>query len=163
MSEDVCRCGSGKEFAACCGPLIAGESPARTPEELMRARYTAHCLRDYSFLVASTHPERRDGLTEKDIEQWAEHVNWTGLEVHSATPGEDENQGFVSFTAHFSIKDVPQELREDATFVKEGEHWYYADGHVHGQDPYVREQPRVGRNDPCPCGSGRKYKKCCGR
>ncbi|MCS7033471.1 MAG: SEC-C metal-binding domain-containing protein [Phycisphaerae bacterium] len=26
----------------------------------------------------------------------------------------------------------------------------------------VRETPRVGRNDPCPCGSGKKYKKCCG-
>ncbi len=27
--------------------------------------------------------------------------------------------------------------------------------------PYVREKPKVGRNDPCPCGSGKKYKKCC--
>lgn len=29
--------------------------------------------------------------------------------------------------------------------------------------PYVRETPKIGRNDPCPCGSGKKYKKCCGR
>jgi len=29
------------------------------------------------------------------------------------------------------------------------------------QEPYVRNQPKVGRNDPCPCGSGKKYKKCC--
>ncbi|HEY5895713.1 MAG TPA: DUF1186 domain-containing protein [Chthoniobacterales bacterium] len=28
--------------------------------------------------------------------------------------------------------------------------------------PYVREAPKIGRNDPCPCGSGKKYKKCCG-
>ena len=28
--------------------------------------------------------------------------------------------------------------------------------------PYERSSPKVGRNDPCPCGSGRKYKKCCG-
>jgi len=26
----------------------------------------------------------------------------------------------------------------------------------------VRDAPKVGRNDPCPCGSGKKYKKCCG-
>lgn len=26
-----------------------------------------------------------------------------------------------------------------------------------------REQPKIGRNDPCPCGSGKKYKKCCGK
>lgn len=31
------------------------------------------------------------------------------------------------------------------------------------KQPYVRQQPKVGRNDPCPCGSGKKYKKCCGR
>ena len=29
--------------------------------------------------------------------------------------------------------------------------------------PYRRKQPKVGRNDPCPCGSGKKYKQCCGR
>ena len=28
--------------------------------------------------------------------------------------------------------------------------------------PYERAGPKVGRNDPCPCGSGKKYKRCCG-
>lgn len=31
------------------------------------------------------------------------------------------------------------------------------------QQPYVRTSAKIGRNDPCPCGSGKKYKKCCGR
>jgi hypothetical protein len=44
---------------------------------------------------------------------------------------------------------------------------WYADGLVDPsdvslQEPYRREDPKVGRNEPCPCGSGRKYKKCCG-
>ena len=30
-------------------------------------------------------------------------------------------------------------------------------------DPIVNQQPKVGRNDPCPCGSGKKFKKCCGK
>ena len=30
-------------------------------------------------------------------------------------------------------------------------------------ETFRRQNPRVGRNDPCPCGSGKKYKKCCGR
>jgi len=30
-------------------------------------------------------------------------------------------------------------------------------------EPYRRESPKIGRNDPCPCGSGKKYKKCCGK
>lgn len=161
-NSEYCFCGSGKERSACCAPIIAGTTPARTPEELMRARFSAHCERNYAFLVTSTHPDHRDGVSEDEISQWAQHVNWTDLEVHSATPGESENEGNVSFTAHFTVKDTPQELREDATFAKVNGEWFYVDGHVHGQEPYVRETPKVGRNEPCPCGSGKKYKKCCG-
>lgn len=44
----------------------------------------------------------------------------------------------------------------------------HAHAHTHGPDcdhgpvdePYVRGEPKVSRNDPCPCGSGKKYKKC---
>lgn len=31
------------------------------------------------------------------------------------------------------------------------------------QQPYIRETRKIGRNEPCPCGSGRKYKHCCGK
>lgn len=46
------------------------------------------------------------------------------------------------------------------------------DGHVHGPGcnhhheakiPIVRQGAKIGRNDPCPCGSGKKYKKCCSK
>jgi len=35
--------------------------------------------------------------------------------------------------------------------------------HAHGEveEPFVRTTAKVGRNDPCPCGSGRKFKQCC--
>ncbi len=34
--------------------------------------------------------------------------------------------------------------------------------HIHRPiAPFVRSSPKIGRNDPCPCGSGKKYKKCC--
>jgi curved DNA-binding protein CbpA len=42
--------------------------------------------------------------------------------------------------------------------VFHGEEFYDDDDEV----PYKRESPKIGRNDPCPCGSGKKYKKCCG-
>ena len=44
---------------------------------------------------------------------------------------------------------MPQSLREDAFFRREDGRWYYVDGNVHGQDPYRRETPKVGRT-PCP-------------
>ncbi len=36
------------------------------------------------------------------------------------------------------------------------------EGGTAATEPYKRNQPKIGRNDPCPCGSGKKYKKCCG-
>jgi preprotein translocase subunit SecA len=35
-------------------------------------------------------------------------------------------------------------------------------GHAHTAEPFRRVEPKLGRNDPCSCGSGRKYKKCHG-
>ena len=46
-----------------------------------------------------------------------------------------------------------------------GGHHHHEEDHFypeHGIDP-IRTGPKIGRNQPCPCGSGKKYKKCCGR
>jgi Predicted metal-binding protein related to the C-terminal domain of SecA len=40
--------------------------------------------------------------------------------------------------------------------------WFFYDGRAVKQETIKKEGPDVGRNDPCPCGSGKKYKKCCG-
>lgn len=160
--QQQCNCGSGKPLAQCCLPIIEGQTPARTPEELMRARFTAHAIKNYPFLVESVHPDHREGVSVEELNEWSAKIDWEELEVHSATPGETEDQGEVSFSAYYSINGTPQELREDAAFARENGRWYYVDGHVHGREPYVREQPRIGRNEPCPCASGKKYKKCCG-
>ena len=40
---------------------------------------------------------------------------------------------------------------------------YDEDEPCESMETYRREAPKVGRNDPCPCGSGKKYKKCCGK
>jgi uncharacterized protein YchJ len=54
--------------------------------------------------------------------------------------------------------------------IHEHHHDHGAAGHVHGpgcnhgaQTPFVRTNAKVGRNDPCICGSGAKFKKCCGK
>jgi SEC-C motif-containing protein len=163
MGAELCSCGSGKREDDCCGPILAGTAGARTPEELMRARFTAHCRREYAFLVESTHPAQRKGMTAESIDKWARHVQWTRLEILSAGLDDAGDRGRVSFCAEYVIREIPRTLREDAEFLRENGVWFYVDGKVHGAEPYQRETPRVGRNDPCPCGSGEKYKKCCGR
>jgi curved DNA-binding protein CbpA len=47
--------------------------------------------------------------------------------------------------------------------INPGYKFYYdGDDDVEDITPFKRESPKIGRNDPCPCGSGKKYKKCCG-
>ena len=41
--------------------------------------------------------------------------------------------------------------------------WIWDEDFLATQQPFVRQNPKIGRNDPCPCGSGKKYKKCCGK
>ncbi len=55
-------------------------------------------------------------------------------------------------------------LKEAGELFKEAdenEEWSMEPAHYYREDTYIRETPKVGRNDPCPCGSGKKYKKCC--
>lgn len=57
----------------------------------------------------------------------------------------------------------PDEIdRRQERWLREAEgHQPDAYGAIVPSEPYQRPAPKVGRNDPCPCGSGKKYKKCC--
>ena len=57
-----------------------------------------------------------------------------------------------------------QSIRQMKKWMKEHEAELRAEGggEVQKVETVVHEGPRIGRNDPCPCGSGKKYKKCCG-
>ena len=61
--------------------------------------------------------------------------------------------------------DMPQTRRKARRTVESGGGVATRTGDGQGEDgrPVRRQSPKVGRNDPCPCGSGKKYKKCCGR
>ena len=69
--------------------------------------------------------------------------------------------GRPEFVARYRTKGELQEHHEIATFVKEEGRWYFLDATTPAAETFVREAPKVGRNDPCPCGSGKKFKKCC--
>ena len=159
-----CPCGSGSEFSACCEPIITGKTPAPTAEALMRSRYSAHVKGIYEYLGTSMHPDMRGELSVDEIKEWSEQISWTGLEILDSKNGsENDVTGEVEFVAKYTLGGVPQELREHSFFRKEGDDWYYVEGVVKGQETFRREAPKVGRNEPCPCGSGKKFKKCCGK
>jgi SEC-C motif domain protein len=160
----MCPCGSGKSYAECCEPLIGGERTAQSAEALMRSRYSAYVNHDIDYVYDTLHPKKRHGFNRKESEQWASRSEWVSLEVlRTENGGPQDRSGVVEFIARYRQKDKPFQHHEVAEFVKEDERWYFWDGTTPKIEQSVRRGPKIGRNDPCVCGSGKKYKKCCGR
>ncbi len=160
----MCGCGSGRAAGACCAPLLAREKQAATAEALMRSRYSAYLQGDVEYLHETLHPEHRDDHDIEATRRWAREAGWEGLEVRSVERGgEGDDEGVVEFVARFHEKGVHRIHHEIARFQRVEGVWYYVDGEFVAPKPRKHDAPKVGRNDPCPCGSGRKYKKCCGR
>jgi SEC-C motif-containing protein len=153
----LCPCNSQIEYQQCCGPYLAGEQPAPTAEALMRSRYVAYSRKDFGYVVRTWQKSGRP--TEDDFNDHQE-LEWTGLEILDTSGGGlDDAEGTVEFIAHCKARGVMNVLHEKSTFSREEEQWFYVDGEVIQQQP-VRST-KIGRNDPCTCGSGRKFKKCC--
>lgn len=129
----------------------------------MRSRYSAYTLAKIDYITATHDPKTRANHDEAQARKWAEGSEWLGLEILSAHGGGAEDaSGTVEFIARFRQDDEEHEHRERSDFVRRSGRWYFGDGKVLGPMTVRSEGPKVGRNDPCPCESGKKYKKCCG-
>lgn len=158
----ICPCGSGAIYAECCEPVINGTRPAATAEQLMRARYSAYVNVEMDFVFDSTHKDHRQGYDHEGTKSWAEDSEWLGLEIiDTVRGGESDSTGQVEFIARFKEKGVLREHHENGLFKKEGGAWYFTEGAMVKPKPLT--VTKIGRNDPCSCGSGLKYKKCCGK
>ncbi|HEB79240.1 MAG TPA: hypothetical protein ENI79_02030 [Rhodospirillales bacterium] len=157
----LCPCGSGQDLDGCCGPIING-APAPTAEALMRSRYTAFALGDIGYLADTLSPDIRGGFDQVEAESTANDAKWRGLEVRAVTDGgEDDEAGSVEFMARFKLRGKQRVHHELAEFRREKGRWMCVGGQMDPKGP-PRQVVKVGRNEPCPCGSGKKHKKCCG-
>ena len=165
MSEkELCPCGSKKDYNECCYPIISGKKLAPTAEALMRARYSSYAKHEIDFIISSCINHDDDSEIDRDsTEKWATQSEWLGLSILRTEKGkETDTEGVVEFTATFKQKGLREVHKENAHFEKKDGAWYYSYGTI-TPVTVVREGAKVGRNEPCPCGSGKKYKQCCGR
>lgn len=151
--SQLCPCGSAVEYSLCCQRYVSGTQVAPDPSHLMRSRYTAFVLKEADYLINTWHPDCHATAFRQDIEAGFAHTQWQGLTVFGTAAGKDENEGYVSFVARFTEAGKTAAIIECSRFLKENGRWYYIDG--------KRLVP--GRNDLCPCGSQKKFKKCCGQ
>ncbi len=161
-AAEPCPCGSGKSYDGCCGRYISGKENAPTAEALMRSRYSAYVKHAIDYIVDTCVADDEHEISVEDTKRWSESSTWLGLTVLGSTGGgEGDQKGTVDFVARYEQGGLRDEHREHAEFVRKDGRWLYDTGNVI-PTTVVRSQPKVGRNDPCPCGSGKKYKKCCG-
>lgn len=159
-----CPCGSNLAYEKCCEPVIKGEQTASTAEQVMRARYTAHVNVELDYLETSLHPDKRADYDRNAAREWSENAEWQGLDIIEVKDGgEGDDEGEVEFKARFVWQGENKEHHERAYFKKKEGSWYFYNGEEVKPKPFTRTEPKVGRNNPCPCGSGRKYKKCCSK
>ncbi|HID4046799.1 hypothetical protein B5M10_21560 [Pluralibacter gergoviae] len=151
--HQLCPCGNAVEYSLCCQRYLSGSQLAPTPSQLMRSRYTAFVKKDAAYLIATWHPQCRSQSLRQELEQGFAGTEWLGLTVFATDAGRNDSEGFVSFVARFRDGQKQGAIIERSRFIKENEQWYYIDG----------TRPAIGRNDACPCGSGKKFKKCCGQ
>ncbi len=159
---ETCPCGATSTYNECCRPIINGERTAETAEQLMRSRYSAYVKKEIEYIFTSLHPDSRSDFDEKSSRAWAESAEWHSFEVvNTVNGGPEDREGLVEFVVSYSEGGIKKEHHELSTFKKETGIWYLLSGKVIPKQ-VVRSAPKIGRNDPCSCGSGKKFKKCCG-
>lgn len=175
MTDLNCYCGSKKKYSDCCEPLHLGKENASSAESLMRARYSAYVLGNLKYLFETLAPESRHDYDEKSTKEWSSSVKWKGLKIIRTEKGSPSDEtGIVEFVATYEKDKVGLDHHEVSQFKKTKDGiWYFVDGdgHTHPEgeehshkeiETFKRVDPKIGRNDPCTCGSGKKFKKCCG-
>jgi SEC-C motif-containing protein len=113
----------------------------------MRSRYSAYVLGDGKYLVETTTQENRYENDITLIEEYSRSVTWLSLEIVSFA------EDIVEFKAYYRDTEGVAMQHEKSFFVKEDGLWLYKEGIIYNS--------KIERNIPCPCGSGKKYKKCC--
>ncbi|MGC4117143.1 MAG: YchJ family protein [Myxococcales bacterium] len=159
---DSCPCGKPIPESQCCGRYLAGQA-APTAEALMRSRYTAYVRCDVDYLVATHSAKTREQLDRGAIKLWAKDSKWLSLEILDVVDGgEGDQEGEVEFVARYETNGREQQHHERSTFAREDGAWVFVGGLPPKGKP-VRREERPSPNAQCPCGSGKKYKRCCGQ
>lgn len=156
-SPGLCPCGSQRPLSTCCAPFLTGQALPPTAEALMRSRYTAYCQGNIEYLIATHHPLKRGGRDRAALSKSVQSTTWLGLTVLKTAQGmAADREGMVEFVALYREGNAAKQLHERSRFKKQRGRWFYLDGEL--LPPLAPK-----RNEPCWCGSGKKFKQCHGK
>lgn len=147
---NTCPCHSGNSFSDCCEPYLTDNQHAETPKKLMRSRYSAYTMADIDYIQKTMCKKAAENYDPISSKNWASSVTWLGLTVIEA-PTPTRQFGTVTFFARFLENSNKKHIYEKSHFEKINGQWFYVDGVM----------LKANRNDNCPCGSQKKFKRCC--
>lgn len=124
--RNLCPCGSRKKYKNCCQPIHNDHSLAKTPEQLMRSRYSAYVMGLTDFIINTYIPEISSTLNRSEIESGTK-MDWIKLSVKSSKITSD-SEGFVHFKAFYREDGQTFALEENSRFIKIHGNWFYVDG-----------------------------------
>ncbi len=126
----------------------------------MRSRFVAYALDHLAYVQLTWDASTRPAAAKLNFD--GEKIAWQKLEVISTKKGDvGDTKGIVEFKAYYRKDDEDHVLHEVSRFVKSAGRWLYVDGVVKKAAKVIL-QDNQGKNSPCPCGSGKKFKRCCG-
>jgi SEC-C motif-containing protein len=138
---------------------------APTAEALMRSRYCAFYTNNFDYINRTQKLKSSPDQNTDDIADCNSETQWIKLDILSTDKGlEKDKEGMVSFCAHFKEGKHIGKLSERSLFKRIKGEWFYISGEheVLKNTPLVNSSSmKIGRNDPCHCLSGKKFKKCC--
>jgi len=139
---------------------ITGAEQMRGFEKWLLLNVLDHHWKEH--LLAMDHLRQSVGLRGYAQKQPLQEYKRESFELFSAMIDRIREQAMI--TLHSVEIEKPEELEQQKPTQEAPV--TYSRGEDESVEPvhtYKREQPKVGRNDPCPCGSGKKYKQCHGR
>lgn len=152
-----CFCGNQLTFELCCQPIIDGKVEAKNAEILMRSRFTAYVLKNYLYILQTYASAQRAKLTVNQLADSVQDTQWLSLQVLAHQT--QENTAQVEFKAFYQLDNDYYVMHELSNFVFEDQKWLYSNGVMEKDSGEFSPE----RNSLCLCGSGKKFKKCCGR
>jgi SEC-C motif domain protein len=153
-----CPCCSGLQYEDCCLPIISGKD-ALTAEALVRSRYTAFVVKSLDHVENTHASEIKNDFNRAEAERLADECEWKSLRINKATETGDEAE--VEYIVQVGREGVTHTKATRSQFRRENNQWFYVSTKAVPLLDQAHSQ-KVGRNDPCPCASGKKFKKCCG-
>lgn len=154
-SDTPCPCGAPR-YSECCQPHLDGQSPAESPEALMRSRYSAYVHIRPQYLFDTRHSSTRNKRTVQELEQNCKAMDFQSLTILQATPPHDQDkEAYVEFRAVFRKNEEWGFTQEKSRFFKENGQWFFVDSQFNA--------PQLKDSDPCWCPEGQNFGQCHGR